>query len=210
MLRPGDLQDALAGHFSRAAQQPVHDVTDWTSLRAWLNNPLSSSLEADIYKCSNILRCASAARAAAWAAADAVGTAAACVVAYAMVGRAALSPRRHFVTCSNLAAERSIPTFLLRRAAGFAILSVLRVGCGWSAAVGTGLLVARLGDGSWSPPSAVGLAACGWGIQAGGELTDLLLVLDDVETVQARAIRSSFCLKCAAHGDRSSAASSYR
>lgn len=58
VLRPADLQNALAGHFSKAAQMPVHDVTDWTSMRAWLNNPLTSSLEQDIYKCSNILGCA--------------------------------------------------------------------------------------------------------------------------------------------------------
>jgi hypothetical protein len=57
VLRPADLQNALAGHFSKAAQTPVHDVTDWTSMRAWLNNPLTSSLEQDIYKCSNILGC---------------------------------------------------------------------------------------------------------------------------------------------------------
>lgn len=60
VLKPADLQNALAGHFSKAAQSPVHDVTDWTSMRAWLNNPLTSSLEQDIYKCSNILGCAPA------------------------------------------------------------------------------------------------------------------------------------------------------
>jgi hypothetical protein len=59
VLRPADLQNALAGHFSKAAQSPVHDVTDWTSMRAWLNNPLTSSLEQDIYKCTNIFGCSS-------------------------------------------------------------------------------------------------------------------------------------------------------
>ena len=59
VMRPADLQNALAGHFSRAAQTPVHDVTDWTSMRAWLNNPLTSSLEQDIYKCTNIVGCGS-------------------------------------------------------------------------------------------------------------------------------------------------------
>jgi hypothetical protein len=58
VLKPADLQNALAGHFSRAAQLPVHDVTDWTSMRAWLNNPFSSSLEQDIFKSSTILECA--------------------------------------------------------------------------------------------------------------------------------------------------------
>lgn len=80
--------------------------------------------------------------------------------------------------------ERAIPSALLQQAAGYAILSVVKVGMGWSAAVGTGLVVARREDGSWSPPSAVGLSSFGWGIQAGGELTDLLLVLSSTETVK--------------------------
>jgi hypothetical protein len=91
---------------------------------------------------------------------------------------------RHFVNRSRLPVERAIPAHLLQNAAGYAILSVLKVGMGWSAAVGTGLVVARMEDGSWSPPSAIGLSSFGWGFQAGGELADLLLVLSDVETVQ--------------------------
>lgn len=58
VLKPAELQNALAGHFSKAAQQPVHDVTDWTSMRSWLNNPFLASVESDIFKCTNILRCA--------------------------------------------------------------------------------------------------------------------------------------------------------
>lgn len=147
VLKPAELQNALAGHFSKAAQQPVHDVTDWTSMRAWLNNPLTSTLEADIFKCTNILR--------------------------------------HFVYSSRLSAERAIPASMLQEAAGFAVLSVLKVGMGWSCSIGSGLLVARCQDGSWSPPSALGLGGLGWGLQAGGELTDLLLVLTTPEAVKA-------------------------
>ena len=58
VLKPADLQNALAGHLSKAAQLPIHDVTDWTSMRAWLNNPLTSSLEQDIFKSTTILECA--------------------------------------------------------------------------------------------------------------------------------------------------------
>jgi lipid-binding SYLF domain-containing protein len=97
---------------------------------------------------------------------------------------------RHFISSSRLHAERAIPASLLQNAAGYAILSVLKVGMGWSAAVGTGLVVARLEDGSWSPPSAVGLGSFGWGLQAGGEMTDLLLVLNNTETVKARFCRT--------------------
>lgn len=34
----------------------MHDVTDASVLRSWLNNPFSMSLAADIYKATNIVR----------------------------------------------------------------------------------------------------------------------------------------------------------
>ena len=52
-----------------------------------------------------------------------------------------------------------------------------QVGLGWSAAIGSGLVVARQEGGGWSPPSAVSMYALGWGFQCGGALCDLLLVL---------------------------------
>ena len=51
------------------------------------------------------------------------------------------------------------------------------MGLGWSAAIGSGLVVARQEGGGWSPPSALSMYALGWGFQAGGALCDLLLVL---------------------------------
>lgn len=54
----------------------------------------------------------------------------------------------------------------------------MQAGCGWSVAAGTGLVVARKGEqGGWSPPSALGLYSLGWGLQIGGSLCDLLIVL---------------------------------
>ena len=52
-----------------------------------------------------------------------------------------------------------------------------QVGLGWSAAVGSGLVVARQPGGGWTPPSALAFYALGWGFQCGGSLCDLLLVL---------------------------------
>lgn len=34
----------------------MHDVTDGSALRSWLNSPLSSGLKADIYTSANILQ----------------------------------------------------------------------------------------------------------------------------------------------------------
>lgn len=48
-----------------------------------------------------------------------------------------------------------------------------------------GLVLARQGDGSWSAPCAAACMGVGWGLQVGGELTDLLLVLRTDEAVAA-------------------------
>ena len=44
---------------------------------------------------------------------------------------------------------------MLACCAGLAILSVLKVGAGWSCGLGTGLVVARRANGSWSAPSSI-------------------------------------------------------
>ena len=38
------------GTISQAVQPAVHDVTDVTCAQSWFNNPLTTSLTADIYK----------------------------------------------------------------------------------------------------------------------------------------------------------------
>ena len=43
--------------------------------------------------------------------------------------------------------------------------------------MGSGLVVVRGDRGDWSPPSALAMASVGWGLQAGGALHDLLIVL---------------------------------
>jgi lipid-binding SYLF domain-containing protein len=45
--------------------------------------------------------------------------------------------------------ERQLPTSLLRGVRGLALLSVMRVGAGWSCTAGTGLVVARQRNGTW-------------------------------------------------------------
>lgn len=51
--------------------------------------------------------------------------------------------------------------------------------------MGSGLVVVRGDRGDWSPPSALAMASVGWGLQAGGALHDLLIVLRDRAAVQA-------------------------
>lgn len=61
--------------------------------------------------------------------------------------------------------EKSIPDAILKHAKGFAILSIAKVGMMVTYNIGTGIVVARRGDGSWSPPSAISSFGIGWGAQ---------------------------------------------
>lgn len=84
----------------------------------------------------------------------------------------------------TLSPEKSIPVAVLKQARGLAILTVAKVGVMMTYNVGTGLVVARREDGSWSPPSAISSFGVGWGAQAGGELTDYIIVLRTKSAVQ--------------------------
>jgi SH3 domain-containing YSC84-like protein 1 len=79
---------------------------------------------------------------------------------------------------------------------GFAIFTVFKAGFVFSARGGSGVVIAKLPDGSmhflsadyfprihrylvdWSAPSAIGTAGLGFGGQAGVEMTDFLIVLN--------------------------------
>lgn len=141
------LQPYLAGTLSRSVQPPIHDaVADKISLRSWLNNPFTSTLEDDIYKVANILQT--------------------------------------FTHASRAEPEKGLPTAVLQGARGLAVLTALKVGAGWSAAYGTGLVVTRKGS-NWSAPCAIACTSFGWGLQLGTELADLLLVLPTDDAVRA-------------------------
>ncbi|XP_078431460.1 RING/FYVE/PHD-type zinc finger family protein [Wolffia australiana] len=80
--------------------------------------------------------------------------------------------------------EKCIPQAVLRQAKGLAILTVARVGLMVTYNIGTGLVVARREDGSWSPPSAISTFGVGWGPQGGGELTDFIIVLRNKDAIK--------------------------
>ncbi|KAJ5576129.1 hypothetical protein N7535_003055 [Penicillium sp. DV-2018c] len=60
---------------------------------------------------------------------------------------------------------------------GIAVFTAFRVGFLGSIRFGSGLIVARLADGSWSAPSAMAMGGLGAGGQFGAELTDFVFVL---------------------------------
>lgn len=65
----------------------------------------------------------------------------------------------------SLTPEKKIPEAILRHAKGLAILTVVKVGMMVTYNIGTGLVVARREDGTWSPPSAISSFGLGWGAQ---------------------------------------------
>lgn len=90
--------------------------------------------------------------------------------------------------------EKVIPPQILANAKGLAIITVLKAGFLGSARYGNGIVVARLADGSWSAPSAIGLGGAGIGGQIGFELTDFVFVLNDAAAVRAFSQQGSLTL----------------
>ncbi|KAJ4708713.1 Zinc finger, FYVE-type [Melia azedarach] len=90
--------------------------------------------------------------------------------------------------------ERSIPLAVLKGAKGLAVLTVAKAGVLLAYKLGTGLVVARRSDGSWSAPSAILSVGLGWGAQIGGELMDFIIVLHDSKAVKTFCSRMHFSL----------------
>jgi hypothetical protein len=73
-------------------------------------------------------------------------------------------------TSDGIIKDKSIPIPLLQASKGLVFMTVVKGGVIWCGKAGTGLVVARQRDGSWSAPSAVGMMGMSWGLQAGGEV----------------------------------------
>ena len=80
---------------------------------------------------------------------------------------------------------KGIPRQLLEGCKGVCIISVVEAGFIFSGHAGTGVLLAKRPDGSWSPPSALGLAGVGFGALFGAAVKDLIIVLVDEEAINA-------------------------
>ncbi|KAF8527583.1 DUF500-domain-containing protein [Hysterangium stoloniferum] len=82
-------------------------------------------------------------------------------------------------------ALNSIPKAVLQRARGLAVFQVLKAGFVFSGKAGSGLVIARLPDGSWSAPSCIATGGVGWGLQIGADITDFVVVLNSEDAVKA-------------------------
>ncbi|GAA5877432.1 hypothetical protein JCM1840_006099 [Sporobolomyces johnsonii] len=91
----------------------------------------------------------------------------------------------------NNGLDNIIPPSVLRRAKGFAFITVVKAGFVFSARAGSGIVIARLKDGTWSAPSAVGTAGGGVGFQVGVELAEFLIILNSRAAVKSFMAKGS-------------------
>ena len=82
-------------------------------------------------------------------------------------------------------ALNSIPKAVLLQAKGLAIFTVVKAGFVWSGKAGSGVVIARLPDGSWSAPSCIVTAGVGFGFQIGADLVEYVIVMNSEEAVRS-------------------------
>ncbi|KFZ25378.1 hypothetical protein V502_00144 [Pseudogymnoascus sp. VKM F-4520 (FW-2644)] len=78
-----------------------------------------------------------------------------------------------------------IPPNVVKNAVGMAIFTTMRTGLWVSGAGGSGVLVARLEDGSWSPPSGIMLHTAGIGFLVGIDIYDCVVVINSKKTLES-------------------------
>ncbi|KAM0276820.1 hypothetical protein ACHAQH_006355 [Verticillium albo-atrum] len=78
-----------------------------------------------------------------------------------------------------------IPSKVIAKAQGLAIFTTARVGFQFSGATGSGVLIARRPDGSWSPPSGIQVHALGAGFMIGVDIYDCVCVINSQEALKA-------------------------
>jgi len=78
----------------------------------------------------------------------------------------------------------TIPSKVISRAVGLAIFTTARVGLHVSGAAGSGVLVAHLPDGSWSPPSGIQVHTLGAGFLVGVDIYDCVCVINTGEALE--------------------------
>jgi len=81
--------------------------------------------------------------------------------------------------------DQRVPDLLLSRAEGIIILPAnVKVGLIFGARWGNGVMLVRNKDRSWSNPVFVSTGGGSWGFQAGGQVSDIVLVLTTRESVE--------------------------
>lgn len=79
----------------------------------------------------------------------------------------------------------TIPSAVINKAVGLAIFTTARAGFHVSGATGSGVIIARLPDGSWSPPSGIQVHSVGAGFMIGIDIYDCVVVINTREALEA-------------------------
>jgi lipid-binding SYLF domain-containing protein len=87
--------------------------------------------------------------------------------------------------------ETAVPDVIMRDAKGLAILTLTKGGFVFSGRGGTGVVLART-DKGWSGPSAIGAGGMGFGFLVGGQVSELVIVLNTPDAVAAFAKGGNF------------------
>ncbi|KAF2140057.1 uncharacterized protein K452DRAFT_300007 [Aplosporella prunicola CBS 121167] len=80
---------------------------------------------------------------------------------------------------------KSIPTEVIRNAKGLAIFTTMRTGLWVSGAGGSGIIIGRTEDGTWSPPSGILLHTGGLGFLVGVDIYDCVVVINTEAALEA-------------------------
>jgi lipid-binding SYLF domain-containing protein len=78
-----------------------------------------------------------------------------------------------------------IPRRVIQNCVGLAIFTTMGTGMWVSGAGGSGVLIARKEDGSWSPPSGLLVHTLGVGFMAGIDIYDCVVVINNREALEA-------------------------
>ena len=90
--------------------------------------------------------------------------------------------------------EASIIRGMIQNAAGLAFVRYSKVVMGLSLHAGSGIVLARLPDGTWSAPSAIGTWGIGLGLQFGLEVADYLFILQNEDALTHFKSGDHFCV----------------
>jgi SH3 domain-containing YSC84-like protein 1 len=91
----------------------------------------------------------------------------------------------HNLFTSSWIEDKAIPAKLVHECAGLAFLTIGKGGVVLAPKFGTGLVIAKLPNGTWSGPSAIGTFGVTWGLLAGADFTDYVIILNTPEAVKA-------------------------
>ncbi|KAF6823082.1 duf500 domain protein [Colletotrichum musicola] len=89
---------------------------------------------------------------------------------------------------------KKIPSRIIQNAAGIAIFTCMRSGLWMTGSGGSGILIARKADGTWSPPSGIVLHTPSLSFIMGVDIYDCVLVINNISALEALITKPTITL----------------